>query len=515
MSADLLPAMGAAASDLTPDELAAPILVGVSGGPDSLALLHALGRWRAEDGPAIAAIHVDHRMRPESADEARQVAAWCAAWGIPFAGGIAGLDHVPEANIEQVMREARYRCFAEEASRIGALTLALAHHADDQAETLLLHLLRGSGLAGLGGMPSIRRSGDLLDPICVALGVSRPAVWRPLLAVRRAAILAYCERWQLAPIHDPSNDDTTLRRNAVRHRIMPLLEAHFPGAGGTLARNAELFAADEDYLQAATDRVRIRREQDNPALILFERVAFRREHPALQRRILRAAWGKLRGLAAPVGLDADTIEVARTAILNGKTGSQHSLPGGLLLMLDYDSAAIGPAATLAAQLRQRHGLPMIEPGWSQPLPVSGTLALDAHWSIEVLPEQPDPVPDRALHIPLGESDWPILRTWQPGDRVALSNGQSRKVQDWFTDRRVSGYFRHHLPMLAHGNRILWIVRLAAFPPAIPPRPLVSSSLPPALRRTAVEVAPVVVDAGGGAARVLHLLYNDSPIEPIR
>src|SRR5688572_2768053 len=107
MSADLLLAIRAAASDLTPDERAAPILVGVSGGPDSLSLLHALGRWRDEDGPAIAAIHVDHRLRPESADEARQVAAWCATWGIPFAGRIAGLDRVPEANIEQVVREAR------------------------------------------------------------------------------------------------------------------------------------------------------------------------------------------------------------------------------------------------------------------------------------------------------------------------------------------------------------------------------------------------------------------------
>ncbi|MFN8512607.1 MAG: tRNA lysidine(34) synthetase TilS [Chloroflexia bacterium] len=246
MSVDLLSAIRSAATELTADERAEPILVGVSGGPDSLALLHALGRWRAEGGPAIAAIHVDHKLRPGSADEARQVAAWCVEWGIPFAGRAVETDRAPVANIEQIAREGRYRCFAAEAARLGALTLALAHHADDQAETLLLHLLRGSGLAGLTGMPVVRRAGDRLDPICAALGVSRPAIWRPLLAVRRAAMLAYCDRWHLAPIHDPSNDDTALRRNAVRHRIVPVLEEYFPGAGGILARNAALLADDED-----------------------------------------------------------------------------------------------------------------------------------------------------------------------------------------------------------------------------------------------------------------------------
>src|SRR4029079_15339131 len=131
-----------------------------------------------------------------------------------FAGRVAGLDRVPKANVEQVAREARYRCLAQEAARTGALTLALAHHADDQAETLLLHLLRGAGLAGLAGMPDVRRAGDLFDrPAGDGAGGSagsRPAVWRPLLSVRRAAIEAYCRAQGLVPSQDASNDDLAL-----------------------------------------------------------------------------------------------------------------------------------------------------------------------------------------------------------------------------------------------------------------------------------------------------------------
>lgn len=491
MSVDLLPAIRSAASELTADGLAAPILVGVSGGPDSLALLHALGRWRAEGGPAIAAIHVDHKLRPGSADEARQVAAWCAEWRIPFAGRVVEADRAPVANVEQIAREGRYRCFAQEAAHLGALTLALAHHADDQAETLLLHLLRGSGLAGLAGMPVVRRAGDLLDPVCAALGVTRPAVWRPLLAVRRAAILAYCEFWQFAPIHDPSNDDTTLRRNAIRHRIMPVVEEYFPGAGGILARNAALLADDEDVLRFATDEALARCVVSEPGLVMLNRAVFGREHPAMQRRLLRAIWGSLRDNIALVGLDADTVEAARDAILAGRTGSQHSLPSDLLLIIERDRAAFGPVVTLEDQLRRRLGLPLVESGWMCAVPAAGTLALDAPWSIEVLSPEADRVLNATLHIPNDEGERPIFRTWQSGDRVALSRESgSRKLQDWFTDRHIPGYARRSLPLLARGNWVLWVAGLAVFPPA-------------------------ARGCTRGAAICLRLLYNGLPIEPIR
>jgi tRNA(Ile)-lysidine synthetase-like protein len=488
---DLLTAIRAAASELTPEERSAPILVGVSGGPDSLALLHALGRWRDEGGPAVAAIHVDHRLRPGSADEARQVAAWCAEWGVPFSGRAVAFERAPGANIEQAAREARYACFAAEVAASGARVLALAHHADDQAETLLLHLLRGAGLGGLAGMPVARRSGDLLDRFCGELGVARPVVWRPLLAVRRAAIVAYCERWRFTPIHDPSNDDTTLRRNAVRHRIIPLLEEYFPGASGTLARNAALLADDDAFLQRATGEAFERCAVREREIVILDRAAFRLEHPAMQRRLLRAVWAQLGGLSDPIGLDADAMEAARVAIAGGRTGTRQFLPGGLLLVVDREDAALGPAATLDARLRDRLGLPLVEPDWSSPLPAAGMLGIGAGWAIDVVRPGTDAERSTVIQIAADGGDSPVFRTWRPGDRVALAAGRgSRKLQDWFTDRHIPAYVRHHLPLLTRGDRVLWIVGLAIFPPVVP-------------------------GAAAGEAIALRLLYNGSPVEPIR
>lgn len=494
---DLLSPIRAAASELVGVELATPILVGVSGGPDSLALLHALWRWRETGGPAVIALHVDHRLRPESAAEAGRVAAWCADRGVPFTGRAVSLGAPPVANIEQMAREARYACFAEEAARTGARVLALAHHADDQAETLLLHLLRGAGLAGLAGMPVARRAGDLLDPLCAALGVPRPAVWRPLLAVRRAAILTYCRRWGLEPLHDPSNDDTTLRRNALRHIVLPALETHFPGAAGILARDAALLAADEEYLRRATAEALNRCGHGESGLALLDRPAFRSEPVALQRRVLRAAWGLVQGRVATVGLDADTLEVARAAVIGGKTGATQHLPGDLLLLIDRDTAALGPRATLAGTLRRRLRLPMVEPGWSRPLTQGGGLALGDGWT--VVSGEGDGAAAPALHIPGAVADTAdlVFRTWQPGDRVTLHRGcGSRKLQDWFTDRHIPGYARRHLPLLALGSRVIWVVGLASFPPISPD--------------------PRSVDSPAGRGGIaLRLLYNSSPVDVVQ
>ncbi len=489
---DLLATIRAAAHDLTPAELASPILVGVSGGPDSLTLLHLLWRWRAAGGPALVALHVDHRLRPESAAEAQQVGAWCTARDIPFVACTMVSERVPTANIEQIAREGRYRCFAEEAARVGARVLALAHHADDQAETLLLHLLRGSGLAGLAGMPAVRRAGDLLDTLTER---TRPAVWRPLLAVRRATILAYCADHALAPLHDPSNDDTTLRRNAIRHLLLPEMERHFPGAGAILSRDATLIAADEAYLQQETVAALARVAQLAPGLCLLDRAAFAREPLALQRRLLRAAWTTICGVTTTVGLDADVLEAARNAILGGKTGAQQHLPGDLLLLLDRAEVALGPCATLAARLRERLGLPLVEPGWRHPVAIPSTVPLGRGWSIALTPDQPATAAAPVLHIPEGVAENTpdlLLRTWRPGDRtMPLSGHSGRKLQDWFTDHHIPSYVRHHLALLARGNRILWIVGLAAFIP------------------------PVDLATGAGEGGTIRLLYNGTAIEPVK
>jgi len=208
-----------------PHDVTAPVVVGCSGGADSLALL-ALA---VDGGLAPIAVHVDHGLRPDSDREAGIVADAAARLGAGFDARrvtIAG-----EANLEARARTARYD--ALEAARVahGATAVLVAHTADDQAETVLLNFLRGSGSAGLAGMPA-----------------RRGRVVRPLLAARRADVRAECTRRELTPWEDPSNDD---RRNWIRREVLPLLEQ---GAGRDLTplltRQADVLRAESDFLDA-------------------------------------------------------------------------------------------------------------------------------------------------------------------------------------------------------------------------------------------------------------------------
>ena len=211
-----------------PHDVTAPVVVGCSGGADSLALL-ALA---VDGGLAPIAVHVDHGLRPDSDREAGIVADAAARLGAGFDARrvtIAG-----EANLEARARTARYD--ALEAARVahGATAVLVAHTADDQAETVLLNFLRGSGSAGLAGMPA-----------------RRGRVVRPLLAARRADVRAECARRGLEPWEDPSNDDLTFRRNWIRHEVLPLLER---GAGRDLTplltRQADVLRAESNFLDA-------------------------------------------------------------------------------------------------------------------------------------------------------------------------------------------------------------------------------------------------------------------------
>jgi len=472
--ADLLPALRAAADLLLPEELAAPILVGVSGGPDSLALLHLLWRWAAGREWALQAIVVDHALRPESAAEAARVAALCEEWGIAVtvrvvqAGAIAG----GREGLEDAARQERYRLFAAEAERIGARTLALGHQADDQAETLIMHLLRGAGLAGLTGMPMMRRSGDLLDQYAAPHDNPdtpfRPAIWRPLLGCGRAAIEAYCRAWGLTPSYDSTNDDLALRRNSVRRRLLPLMEEIFPGSTKLMARETALLADDETVLRGLTDAAWVRCAEVADTLVLFDRAALRAEPPALQRRLLRRAWLTVYGGGSVLGLSTAPIEAARDAIAAPRSGGRWLLPSGIAVVVEHERVAVGSDATIEATLRQRLGLPLAEPGWSAAatFEAGGTLALLSGWSLQQVLAAPigTPGPESCPLPPLAPGDPSLLlRTWQAGDLLVLLNGRgTQKLQDWFVDRHIPRYARRHLIVLATGARVYWVVGLAAF-----------------------------------------------------
>ncbi|MCE7946225.1 MAG: tRNA lysidine(34) synthetase TilS [Chloroflexi bacterium CFX4] len=230
------------------------VLVAVSGGADSLALLHILNALRADLGIAIHAATLDHGLRgAHGAEDAAFVAQLAAAWQIPCVVGSADVPRLAAAwrlGAEAAARRARYAFLRQTAAQVGALCVATGHHLDDQVETVLLHLIRGSGLAGLRGiLPLSEREGVRLV--------------RPLLAVTHADLAAYVAALGITPRDDPTNADQHYARNKVRHAVLPLLREINPSVAAHVGRMAAMLREDYAALLASLPPVvppSIRRE---------------------------------------------------------------------------------------------------------------------------------------------------------------------------------------------------------------------------------------------------------------
>jgi tRNA(Ile)-lysidine synthetase-like protein len=267
------------------------IVVGFSGGRDSLALAAGL-RWvQASLDVEPVLVHVDHRLRPSSSEEAKQAANLAASLNLEFEDvAILTPPTVTHAGVgvEEAARRERYRSLFGVASRFGAHAVATAHHRDDQAETVLLHLLRGGGVHGAAGMaewsplpfPELRPARDISQENESTMAW----LWRPLLSESREIIAAYVANLGLEPIEDPSNSDTALRRNALRHEVFPALETYYPGTAAALARYAALAAEDDRALQALA--LPVLREGVDPGGRLAV-ASLRAQPPAIQRRVVR------------------------------------------------------------------------------------------------------------------------------------------------------------------------------------------------------------------------------------
>lgn len=212
-----------------------PLCVAFSGGPDSTALLHALAALPQARTRGLRALHVDHGLNPQSGAWAAQAAAFCASVGVDCEVRRVEVARDGGEGLEAAARHARYDAFADALQR--GEWLLLGHHRDDQAETVLLKLLRGAGPQGLGGMRAMR-----------PLGSGR--LWRPLLELPREALRAYVEAHGLAFIEDPSNLDMALARNHLRHEILPRLRRHWPHAVDSVLHSAALCRAADEALRA-------------------------------------------------------------------------------------------------------------------------------------------------------------------------------------------------------------------------------------------------------------------------
>jgi tRNA(Ile)-lysidine synthase len=385
------------------------VLVALSGGPDSTALLAALVELRdAREVGRVSAIYVDHGLRADSAADGDFASATCRALDVAFTRSRV---IVPPGNVQAQARKVRYQALREEAARIGAARIATGHTRTDQAETVLLRLLRGSGSRGLAGIPP--RRGDVI---------------RPLIDRSRAEVVRFLVERGLAWREDSTNASPRFARNRIRHEVVPVLTRLAPAAERALARTADLLRADERAL-AARARACI-------AGGGVERDRLLSEPLAVRRRVLRRLWSRAaRGRGQ---LSAAHVEAA-LALLRREAPWQLSLPGRVEVRCRYGRLEMG---TAAASSPAPFAPVCLEGPGRYPLPErSAVLALRA--------DRPDLLP------------WPLeLRTRRPGDRFRPERGTGhRKLKAWLIDRKVPRERRNDLLVVAAGSDVLAIPEL--------------------------------------------------------
>ncbi|MBI5035072.1 MAG: tRNA lysidine(34) synthetase TilS [Chloroflexi bacterium] len=465
------------------------VIVGVSGGPDSLALLHVLCALRDELQITLHVAHLNHQLRAAASQaDADFVATIAREWQLDAtieSRDVIALAQAEHLSIEEAARHARYAFLAEVAQKQGASVVAVAHNRDDQVETVVMHLMRGSGLAGLRGMtPRSRVSGftvSSLKPETLKLETGHLALVRPLLDVTRAEIEEYVHANGLAPRQDQSNLDTTFFRNRLRHEVLPYLESLNPNLREVLYHSALSIADDYDFLDVAIESEfsKVAHEQDGA--IVFSREAWRALHPALQRGTLRAAVHRLRGNLRD--LNWVHVEDARQIALEKNAGAVATLPNGLLLVVGYDDFIIADAKR-AAPLPD---LPLLHVD-ELVLPENGVTALpDSNWVIETKIISQDVIStsreaarrnlfaeneiSRSARNDRGGIDrWTAtydfamcrgekkLRRRRAGDRFQPigMQGHSRSLHEFMIDEKIQRAVRDLLPLLIVGDRIAWV-----------------------------------------------------------
>lgn len=420
-----------------------PLIIGLSGGVDSQVLAHALMQVATTSGHVLHAVHVDHGLRPGSADDAARVTAICETWGLSCEVAPVDVDSWDRAlgqGTESAARHARYAALGSIAIDNDSDTIVTGHSLDDQLETLLIRLIAGTGLEGLGGMEEVSRRPVPLHPGRPAL--RRMAVFRPLLSITRAQIEAYASEVGIEPVEDESNETLAFRRNAIRQTVVPNLEAIEPTVREAVERTTRLLQDDARFIADTVDEMFSDIVAERTGVWMVERQQFRSVHPALQRRILYRVLDSILGANARISHERQ--EALRSAASDGQPGKIIELADDVVGYVDYDRLAIGRSGTLEDNLRRLSWAPLLEPGTEVPLVGEIDVPLVNGWRIRGEVDSDSDV---------------VLRTRNDGDRTRGERGREIKLQDWFVNRKVPRYLRDWLPLVAMDGEVRWVIGL--------------------------------------------------------
>ncbi len=412
------------------------VLVGVSGGPDSLALLHILVQLQARIECALHVAHLDHQFRGEdSAAEARFVAAEAEKLGIPFT--VESIDvpaRLEDASVEAGAREIRYDFYERIASHVHAQRIALGHNADDQVETILMRFLRGTGLTGLAGIPA-----------------KRGKYIRPLLRTPRAQIEQFLDEHHFTPCQDPSNREPIYLRNKIRLELLPWLQQEYnPNIQAALMRLADLAATDNELLESlASERLAHYLLESTERSVELRVDTFAEEPTASQRRIIRQAIALVHPHLVDVGYEH--IEAILGLIRGDRPNARLDLPGGTAVIREYDRLRLQKRDGNAEQTDDFEILLKI-PG-KTPLP-SGVMIAEMVDTWETLPKSRWEV--WIDHSALSEVT--VVRSRRAGDRFRpFGMSGTQKLKDFLISQKIPRSERDRIPLVVSGERILWVV----------------------------------------------------------
>ena len=418
------------------------VLVAVSGGADSLALLYGLRTLQPHLNCHLHVVHLNHGLRDDSAVDVEFVREHAVRLGLPFTAHTVAVPHLKKQwklSVEAAGRRARYEFYESVCTQIGATKVALGHHKDDIAETVLINLVRGTGSNGLKGIAPIR-DGKFI---------------RPLATSTRQEIESFLESIKIVPRQDPTNVHTQYLRNRIRHELMPLLEQNYnPNIRTGLSRTAEVLSAESDYLDAVARETfeACKLSSSQSTCVVLDRKKILQHHIALQRRILRHSIAEIFGQVDDFYFEHFQ---AMISLINGdKPNAVLALPNGFQFRRAYQELIFEetpdetidfayplnvPGKTFIRTLNTEITAYLydISAGNSPALP-DGTLAAMFDY--------------REAQLPL------IVRNRRQGDKFQPYGMKgSKKIKDFFIDAKVPRSERDRIPLVVSGDEIVWVI----------------------------------------------------------
>lgn len=420
------------------------LVVACSGGADSIALTDALWRLQPEHGYKLTVMHVEHGIRGQEAlNDAEFVKRFCAERGLKFVcRHVKAAEYAEQQglSLEDAARKLRYKELFDCADINNSAYVVTAHQADDQAETVLMQLLRGSGTAGLGGMQ-----------------IQSGRIMRPLLFVRRSELEEYCRECNLQFCHDSTNDDLRYTRNRIRLELMPYLEAKFnPQLKKTLGQTAQLLRADDVFASCAAQKFYADHVKKQPEGVICWTDALNTAFEAVRTRVIRMMWEQV---ACGGELGFEHIRSVLALAVNGSSGKNIALPGKTAAVYSYGSLCICKKQAL-----------------KDDIPTDGKFAVSLNTSELSGKEAEIVLPDgrklvlsvsttqgkltaNSAAVPLDMAGEKItVRTRSSGDRFyPYGSSGSKKLKDYFIDTKVPRGMRDKKILVTAGNNVLWII----------------------------------------------------------